>query len=208
MTGVLPARSKQIIRAIVRPQRRLYYQFTVSYTLITPEGKVHLAREKFLVYPRFMMSLRWINSVWHNDAMCRHRSGSTLVQVMAWCLTAPSHYLSQCWLIISEVQWQSPVGDFTRDTSAINHKNYLEDYLSKISFKSARDQWVNTMYFEMLYDRQITKQVDGLVQERCNSIANALELHRSCTDHRSVTYSVSCMSILDKKNDSCKEVSL
>ena len=22
---------------------------------------------------------------------------STLVQVMAWCLTAPSHYLSQCW---------------------------------------------------------------------------------------------------------------
>ena len=23
---------------------------------------------------------------------------STLVQVMAWCLTAPSHYLSQCWL--------------------------------------------------------------------------------------------------------------
>ena len=24
--------------------------------------------------------------------------GSTLVQEMAWCLTAPSHYLNQCWL--------------------------------------------------------------------------------------------------------------
>ena len=23
---------------------------------------------------------------------------STLLQVMAWCLTAPSHYLNQCWL--------------------------------------------------------------------------------------------------------------
>ena len=32
------------------------------------------------------------------------RSGSTLAQVMACCLTAPSHYLNQCWLIISEVQ--------------------------------------------------------------------------------------------------------
>ena len=33
------------------------------------------------------------------------RSGATLAQVMAWCLTAPSHYLNQCWLVISEVLW-------------------------------------------------------------------------------------------------------
>ena len=26
-----------------------------------------------------------------------------MAQVMAWCPTAPSHYLNQCWLIISEV---------------------------------------------------------------------------------------------------------
>ena len=26
------------------------------------------------------------------------RSGATLAQVMAWCLTAPSHYLKLCWL--------------------------------------------------------------------------------------------------------------
>ena len=32
--------------------------------------------------------------------------GSTLVQVMACCLMAPSHSLNQYWLIISEVQWQ------------------------------------------------------------------------------------------------------
>ena len=48
-------------------------------------------------------------------------NGSTLVQVMACCLTAPSHYLNQCWLIISEVQRQSPEGNFTRNTSAINN---------------------------------------------------------------------------------------
>ena len=48
---------------------------------------------------------RSINSLWSSDTIWRQRSGSTLAQVMACCLTAPSHYLNQCWLIISEVQW-------------------------------------------------------------------------------------------------------
>ena len=38
----------------------------------------------------------------------------TLVQVMAWCLMAPSHYLDQCWLIIKGVLWHSPECNFTR----------------------------------------------------------------------------------------------
>ena len=46
------------------------------------------------------------NSLWPSDAIwghtTRHRSGSTLAQVMACCLAAPSHYLTQCWLIIRE----------------------------------------------------------------------------------------------------------
>ena len=32
---------------------------------------------------------------WMPQHLTDHKS--TLVQVMAWCLTAPSHYLSQCW---------------------------------------------------------------------------------------------------------------
>ena len=43
------------------------------------------------------------NSLWPSDAIWWHRSGSTMAQVMACCLTAPSHYLNQCWLIISEI---------------------------------------------------------------------------------------------------------
>ena len=84
-----------------------------------------------------------LNSLWPSDAIWWHRSGSTLAQVMACCLTAPSHYLNQCWLIISKVQWQSPEGNLTRDASAINYYNQLENYLPKISFKSPRGQWVN-----------------------------------------------------------------
>ena len=49
-----------------------------------------------------------LNSMWPGDAIWRHRTWFTLSQVMAWCLMAPSHYLNQCWLIISEVLWQSP----------------------------------------------------------------------------------------------------
>ena len=33
-----------------------------------------------------------------SDTICRQRSGSTLAEVMAWCLVAPSHYPNQCWL--------------------------------------------------------------------------------------------------------------
>ena len=45
-----------------------------------------------------------VNLLWPNDAIWWHRFGSTMAQVMAWCLTAPSHHLNQCWLIITAVQ--------------------------------------------------------------------------------------------------------
>ena len=45
----------------------------------------------------------YIKSLWPSDILWRQRSGSTLAQAMACCLTAPSHYLSQCWLIISDI---------------------------------------------------------------------------------------------------------
>ena len=64
-----------------------------------------------------------LNPLWPNDAIWRHRSGSTLAQVMACCLTAPSHYLNQFWLIISKIQLHSSDGSFTRDTSVINDEN-------------------------------------------------------------------------------------
>ena len=55
----------------------------------------------------------YLNSLWPSDAIWRQGSRSTLVQVMACCLTAPSHYLNQCWLIITKVPWCSSEGNFT-----------------------------------------------------------------------------------------------
>ena len=52
------------------------------------------------------MSSFWVfNPLWPSVAIWRHISGWTLAQALAYCLTVPSDYLSQCWLIISKVQW-------------------------------------------------------------------------------------------------------
>ena len=50
----------------------------------------------------------WFNPLWPSDILWRHRSPSTLAQTMARCLTAPSHYLKQYWLIINMALWHSP----------------------------------------------------------------------------------------------------
>ena len=57
--------------------------------------------------------LQCIHSVWHSDVICLHRSGSALAQVMALCLLAQSHYLNECWPIISEVLWHTLKSKFT-----------------------------------------------------------------------------------------------
>ena len=66
-----------------------------------------------------LYSAQWVDSMWPCDAIWRQRSWSKLAQVMAWCLMAPSHYLNQYWLTISNVQCQIFEGNFTKDTSAI-----------------------------------------------------------------------------------------
>ena len=85
---------------------------------------------------------QWVNSLRPSYTIWWHRSGSTLAQVMAWCRQAPSHYLNQCWLIISKVPLDSSDGNIIRIYLNYHLKNQLENYESKISFKSPRGQWV------------------------------------------------------------------
>ena len=51
-------------------------------------------------YPAEMVVISTVYAFWSltHCGLWWHRSGSTLAQVMACCLTAPSHYLNQCWL--------------------------------------------------------------------------------------------------------------
>ena len=80
---------------------------------------IHVQQRDLITHPCPNFSSSLVNSLRLSDAIWWERSGSTLAQVMACCLMAPSHYLNQCWLIIKEVLWQSYDSNITRDTSAI-----------------------------------------------------------------------------------------
>ena len=83
-----------------------------------------------------------VNSLWPSHAIRRQGTESTLAQVMACCLTAPSHYLNQCWLIISKVMWHLLEGIIMRISEDTNRSNKIENYTSRITFRSPRGQWV------------------------------------------------------------------
>ena len=81
---------------------------------------------------------------------------SKSVQVMAWCHQATSHYLSQC----------------CHRMESLGHKDWTQMASGKCGrvFKKC-NLWTYVM------DKA---NIDGLMQERCNSSALAMELHLSC----------------------------
>ena len=85
------------------------------------------------------------NSSRPSDAIWWQRSGSTLAQVMACCLTAPSHYLNQCWPMISEVLCNSYDTNFTENTSNVYHWNEFKISQIVTAVKSPRGQWVSNV---------------------------------------------------------------
>ena len=62
------------------------------------------------------------HSLWTNNTICWHISGSTLSQIIACCLTAPSNYLDQGWLTIKGVQWHPP------DSNIISVHDFFKNY--------------------------------------------------------------------------------
>ena len=55
----------------------------------------------------------WFNSLGRSDAKWRYKSGSTLAQLMTFYPTASRYHLNECWLLISEIPWNSPENNFT-----------------------------------------------------------------------------------------------
>ena len=92
-------------------------------------------------------SIGLFNSLWPSDAIWQHKSGSTLVQVMACCLTAPSHHLNQCWLTISKVPRHSPEGITIRSAADTRPRKKIENWIFKIASRFSRGQWVKSAYW-------------------------------------------------------------
>ena len=134
-----------------------------------------------------------VNSLWPSDVIWWQGSRSTLAQVMAHCLTAPSHYLNQCWLIISKAQYHSSEGNSTKDTSAIKHKKIAWKLLIKkfhLILPGANELMCTIGYRNYILHHVMDPfllsvhcyTVDGFVTERHNSNANAVELRLFITN--------------------------
>ena len=72
-----------------------------------------------------------------DNIWCR-RSWLTMVQVMVCYLTAPSHYLNQCWLIINLILWHSFQGNVYLNTPDVNHHVAFELFTFEITATSLK----------------------------------------------------------------------
>ena len=92
----------------LRPNKRLCKQ---SWCWWFEKSSRSLWRQRNGWYSGIILQCRlnritfYVNSLWPSVVTRRPRSGSPLVSAMACRLKAPSHYLNQCWRIISKVQW-------------------------------------------------------------------------------------------------------
>ena len=92
--------------------------------------RVRLYSELVYVFSTVYINVHYRNLFWQIkliEAIWRHMSKSTLAQVMACCPTAPSHYLPQCWLLISEVLWHSHESNSTASTQVSRLYNEFEN---------------------------------------------------------------------------------
>ena len=83
------------------------------------------------------------DTLWPNDDIWRHRFGSTMAQVIACCLMAPSHYLNQCLILFDNLLWYSPQVNFWENAQGIYHWYELESYLLNIKTTWPCGHWFN-----------------------------------------------------------------
>ena len=97
---------------------------------------------------KFPLTVSSLNSMWPNKL-----SGSTLVQVMAWCHQAPSHYLNQCWLLISKILWSVQAG-ILYNVYSVWWKLYFQNY--SCIFQGSMSQGMSVMTKPSLYHSVFT----------------------------------------------------
>ena len=88
--------------------------------------------------------------MWPSDTIWWHSSVSKLDQVMACCLTAPSHYLNQCWLFINKAHWHLAESNFTHTVPDITHNQVFKNFIfgNTCTVSTPNDQWVTLWWPE------------------------------------------------------------
>ena len=119
---------------------------------------------------------------------------------MAWCHQATSHYLSWCWprsmlpCGVTRPQWAkfpcSPIPGIVLGCLSLGELHSLDQYEVTLHSVALSCTQLHSAAGHMVFVQGESRSpivacwdhIDGLMQERCNSIANALELHLSCTN--------------------------
>ena len=117
--------------------------------------RMPLILETWLYVYKFAILSRAINSLWTKNTIRWHRSVSTLVQVKAYCMTVPRHYLNTYWLLIGGVLWHSPESNFTLSTKNVVLYNDFEIYALKITPQSSRANELKCSWEGMLMSLKI-----------------------------------------------------
>ena len=106
---------------------------------------------------------QYFNSLWPSDAIWWNIYGSTLAQIMACCLMAPSHYLNQFWLYIGKDFWHSHEGNFTGNAQDFYPSCDFENKKFGITDTLTRGQWVNICWFGCLLLHSLHVRSAGIV---------------------------------------------
>ena len=102
------------------------------------------------------IALRWTSLDLKDDK-------STLVHVMAWCLTAPSHYLNQCWprslplYVVTRPQW---VNSLAHGRCGSNFKSIIFTLIFQIDIMStSRGPALTWLWMPPIDEKSILVQV-------------------------------------------------
>ena len=137
--------------------------------------------------------LQRVNSLWTRDA----------IDLGQQWLTAPSHYLNQCWLIIHEVQWKSPECNFTR---AIDKQTLLEITYLRIHSNAPGDneltkwQCIRTVAPAMAARQHVTFETHFFLWKYWKSDKNFIQLFNFHTGQFSVYCLVHVLSLYHLTN--------
>ena len=124
----------------------------------------------------YFLTLPLFNPLKPSGAIWGNNSGSTLTQVMACCLMAPSHYLNPCWFLISsEDLWHSSESNFTSTKDTILYE--FENYTLKITVPYPRGQWVNMQSHNHLF---VCLSLDATVQLTENTLSTRFIFGADC----------------------------
>ena len=103
----------QFLPAASRTHRTNFNEFLIKTLKTEKENQQNQFKFAYKM-PAILSRPRCVNSLWSRDPIeCCYKTRWVLVQVIACCLKAPSHYLNQNWIIIREGLRHIPESNLT-----------------------------------------------------------------------------------------------